>query len=301
MDKPSDQEKNNKIAGDQTQPEGTQASAGGAAAVGGQGEGYSDGLPIVDSPELGGADSNDESTAEIGRPRRNASLAGTLPALFTERVDEAPRRSSAADTRQRSFRFALVAATIACAAGIGALVGSLSASGLSGRHVAAASIPKSTDTRDVLQALRTERAELSSLKASLDSANRTAGTQFAKISDRLNALERADPSAKLARIADEVERLEKRTAGAADITGSIATSPTGAGSAAQAKPAAPVLHDWIVQEVHNGRAMVENRYGALFLVGSGSVMPGLGRVQDVKRQNGAWIVVTEKGLITSHP
>jgi hypothetical protein len=63
--------------------------------------------------------------------------------------------------------------------------------------------------------------------------------------------------------------------------------------------AGPVLKDWVVQEVHNGRALIESRYGAEFFVASGSVLPGLGTVQAVKRQNGEWVVVTTKGVITS--
>ena len=57
--------------------------------------------------------------------------------------------------------------------------------------------------------------------------------------------------------------------------------------------------DWIVQDVQNGRAMVASRYGGVFEVGAGSVLPGLGRVEAVKRQDGKWIVVTARGMITS--
>lgn len=288
MDEPHDQDKNDH-AREQAGSDAAKAADGGSA----------DNLPMVDSPELGGEDAVDEQAAETRQRYGKAGSASTLPALFSEPARDARGNCSAAsDAPSRSLRFALLAATIAGAAGIGALIGSLSASGIGGERTAA--IQKPADTHDVLQALRTERSELSALRASLDSANRSAGTQFAKLSDRLNSLERAqaDPSAKLARIADEVERLERRTGISPDITGSIA-APASA-PAPVAKP--PVLlHDWIVQDVRNGRAMVENRFGAYFLVGSGSVMPGLGRVQDVKRQNGAWIVVTEKGLISSNP
>ena len=54
-----------------------------------------------------------------------------------------------------------------------------------------------------------------------------------------------------------------------------------------------------MQDVRNGRAMVESRYGGVFVVGSGSFLPGLGRVEAVKRQDGEWVVVTARGLITS--
>jgi flagellin-like hook-associated protein FlgL len=268
-------------------------------------------LPQVDSPKLDGGAASEEPEAEAVHGRANGGSVYALPALFKEPVREAPREASAAaaDAQPRSFRFALLAATIACAAGIGGLVGSLWASGIGHEHTAVVAIPRAADARDVAQALRAELAELSSLKASLDSANRGAGAQFAKIADRLDSLERAqtEPAAKLARLAETVDRLEKRTNAASEITGSIAAAPpaapaTPAPPAAAAKlTTAPVLHGWIVQDVRNGRAMVESRHGGLFLVGSGSLLPGLGRVQDVKRQDGEWVVVTEKGLITQNP
>jgi hypothetical protein len=223
--------------------------------------------------------------------------------LFSGPADEAAGQAAFASDRQtRSFRFALLAATIACAAGIGALVGSLTAHGIGGRHAEEAAISQSAAPHENAGALKAQRAELSSLKASLDNANRGANAQLAKITDRLNNLEhaQADTSAKILHIAETVDRLEKQAA-AADVTGSINTPAPPTAPAAEANLAGPVLHDWAVQDVRNGRAMVESRYGAYFLVGVGSVMPGLGRVEQVKRQNGQWIVVTAKGLITQHP
>jgi hypothetical protein len=266
--------------------QGTEASAAG------------DDLPVVGSPQLAG----EEPSADACHDRAAARF--MLPALFQEpRSDTASETASSAATQPRSFRFALLAATIACAAGIGALAGSLTASGIGQQHVAQA-VPRTTDSRDLIQALKTQRAELSALKASLDSENRSTSAQFGKIADRLNNLEHAqtDAAATSTRIAEAVDRLDKRSAAAPEVTGSIAASPQPApGAAPKPAVAAPVLHDWVVQQVHNGRAMVESRYGAFFLVGAGSPLPGLGRVQEVKRQNGEWIVVTEKGLITSNP
>jgi hypothetical protein len=172
---------------------------------------------------------------------------------------------------------------------------------------AAAAVPKTADrqdTRDLVQTLKAQLAELAALKASLDGANHTAGTQLTKISDRLDALERAqtDPSGKLARIADAVDKLEKRASATPETTGALPASQPAAAATTPAPDtnvAGPVLKDWVVQEVRNGRALIESRYGAEFFVASGSVLPGLGTVQAVKRQNGEWVVVTTKGVITS--
>ena len=296
-----DREKN---SGDKSEPEAAKAASvsEGAVPADAQSSAASD-LPSVESPKLGG-EAVEEPVAEAVHGSSN-KFAGALPALFAP-IDEAPGEPAAASAAQpRSMRFALLAATIACAAGIGALVGSLSASGIGRQHAAEAAIPTTAAARDVVQALKTQLAELSALKTSLDAANRSAGAQFSRIADRLNSLERAqaEPAAKLAHIADAVDRLGKQTA-APEITGSIAAAPPASPAPALAAKLAvpgPVLHDWVVQGVRNGRAMLESRFGGLFLVGSGSVVPGLGRVQDVKRQDGEWVVVTERGLVTSRP
>jgi len=37
----------------------------------------------------------------------------------------------------------------------------------------------------------------------------------------------------------------------------------------------------------------------LFAVGAGSVLPGIGRVDMIKRQDDRWVVLTARGTITS--
>jgi hypothetical protein len=244
-----------------------------------------------------------------GDAKSKWDAAAPIAMLYRQRSSEAPRDAAAApgddasSWRSPSIRFALLAASIALAGVAGSLGGSLIASEVMRRPTVEAAVPKTADTRDVVQALKTQLAELAALKASLDGANHTASTQLAKISDRLDALERAqtDPSGKLARLADAIDRLEKRSA-STETTGAIPASQPAAATTTPAPDtnvAGPILNDWVVQDVHNGRALIESRYGAEFFVASGSVLPGLGTVQAVKRQNGQWVVVTTKGVITS--
>ena len=72
-----------------------------------------------------------------------------------------------------------------------------------------------------MQALKTQRAELSSLKASLDSESRSTNAQFAKIADRFNNIEhaQADQANKLTHIADSVDRFSKKAS--PEITGCL--------------------------------------------------------------------------------
>ena len=212
-------ERLDKSLGEKAEAEACKAPANNSAATGGNDsappsieaskDAPANDLPMVEAPKLDGAE--------------------TIAAPDGEAVNEATElaaKSSAPAPQARSFRFALLAATIALAAAVGSFLGSLTASGIVRLLPADATISRTADARDVLQAMKAQLAELSAVKASLDGATRSANTQFAKIADRLDRVERADadPTAKLAHIADTVDRLDKRGAAAPETTGSITPS-----------------------------------------------------------------------------
>jgi hypothetical protein len=148
------------------------------------------------------------------------------------------------------------------------------------------------------------------LKASIDASNRAATTQVSKITERFDRSEKAqaEPSAKLAALADTVSKLEKRLTAAAPsaddniTTGSIsqrAAAPAAAPAAVpkdQTKPA--IVQGWVLRDIYRGRALVEGRSG-LYEVAPGGTLPGVGKVETITQQNGRWVVVTPKGLIVS--
>src|SRR6266700_1578164 len=152
------------------------------------------------------------------------------------------------------------------------------------------------------QAPNAELAALSALKTYVEGATRNANNQFARLADRLDHIERAqaDPNAKVARIAEAVDRLEKErksvmaAAAAPETTGTVANSPS-----VQAE--AKILPNWILHGVRGRHALVENSHGDIFEITGDSTLPGLGRVEGIKRQDGQWVVVTARGLITSAP
>jgi len=232
--------------------------------------------------------------------------------MIAEAPSEAAEEPAAADgaaavaAPARSSRFALLAASLALAAGLGAVVGSLSASGLAHLSLVAAAAPKSGMAEaNALQAMKAELAELSALKASLDGTARNANGQFAKIVERLDRVERAqiEPAAKIAHMAEAIDRLEKK-----NVMAAASAAPETTGAIPNKQPAAPaetklpekILQNWVVQDVRRGRALVENSYGGVFAVAAGSTLPGLGVVESIKRQDGQWVVVTARGVITEH-
>jgi hypothetical protein len=154
-------------------------------------------------------------------------------------------------------------------------------------------------------ALQALKAELAALKASLDVATRNDNSQLAKIADRLERVERAgnEPAAKLTRIAQAVDRLEKKSGAAATAlgaTGAISANTENAGPP-EPKVNDRILDGWVVRDVRHGRALLESRNGGVFVVGPGALLPGLGHVEAIKRQDGEWVVVTTRGLIASGP
>jgi len=205
---------------------------------------------------------------------------------------------AAAATRQ-SWRTPLAAAVGVAAVG-GAAFGSLSGATLG--YLWFGSGGSNKIEANALQTMKTELAELATLKASLDGATRGANGQFAKIADRLDRVEhaQAEPSAKLTHISEALDRLEKKNVAAAapaaapETTGSIGGPPANVDAGKGDK----LLQDWIVQDVRRGHALVASRFGGVFDVSIGSTLPGLGHVQTIKRQDGQWVVVTDKGLIS---
>jgi hypothetical protein len=60
----------------------------------------------------------------------------------------------------------------------------------------------------------------------------------------------------------------------------------------------PTVEGWILRDIANGGALIEGRHG-VYEVYAGDPVPGLGRVDAIRRQDGRWVVVTSKGLIVA--
>ena len=54
----------------------------------------------------------------------------------------------------------------------------------------------------------------------------------------------------------------------------------------------------MLRDVGNGGALIESRQGMLEVY-AGDPVPGLGRVDAIRKQDGHWVVVTSKGLIVA--
>lgn len=211
-------------------------------------------------------------------------------------------------------RLGAMAAVFALAAVAGVVGGSLASAAL-GRLFDSKADPAAAQQVQALNATISKlNTEVAALKASADRAAKADAAQLAKITDRVEKVEKAqaEPAAKLARLGETVEKLRVAAAtpaapapaaakdNAKEITGSI-PMPTPAPAAHRAAPEIsrlPTVPGWRIREIGNGGALIEGR-GGLYEVYAGDPLPGLGRVDAIRRQDGRWVVVTSKGLIVA--
>ena len=217
-----------------------------------------------------------------------------------------PAPAKAAAEAKPKSRFTLLAATLALAAGLGAAAGAVGVpvvAQIASKPATAAAPTPAIDATAEVQALKGMIAQLSTDLGALRTAVEQSGKpipQLGKLAERLDRIEKAqaEPAARIAKIGEVVERLEKRAAApASDITGTIPTPPA-APPEAKAKPGPTIIDDYVVRKVFDGVALVEGRRG-IIEVEPGMSLPGAGRVEEIRRQDGRWVVVTSKGLILS--
>jgi hypothetical protein len=238
----------------------------------------------------------------------------TLPATimpFRDETEPSEPSASAASTSWAWLKMPGVtplAASITIAAVVGAMAGSVATAGFGGLWASPPPSSKTADSRPLRDTIAHLNNELAALKASIENSGRTTTAQFSKLGDRLDRVEhaQAEPAAKLTKLAEAVDRIEHRTPASAttshDVTGSIATPPqlSQPATAAPVRPVGPPIIDgWIVRSVYNGAALIQARYGGLIEVEPGDSLPGLGRIENIHRQDGRWVVVTSKGMIVA--
>ena len=232
---------------------------------------------------------------------------------------DAEAKAAPAEGLSGKRRIGAMAAVVALATVAGALGGALATAGV-GKLMAGDSAQASTQASVKDSALEASvariDAEIVALKSSLEHNSKTTTGQINKASDRLDKVEKAqaEPAAKLAKLSETVDKLraaQPTTAAAApaaakDITGSIpqqvaAVTPPASAPAAPPKPEMarlPTVEGWILRDVANGSALIESRRG-MYEVYAGDPIPGLGRVDAIRKQDGRWVVVTSKGLIVA--
>lgn len=248
--------------------------------------------PKMDAPE-------DGAPAQAAKqPSREITLQRLTPhsswedIVFSEKAeDEEPAAAPQAIGRRLSMT-----AIVAIAAAVGAIGGSLATVGAghflkSDQTASVAAVGAAEQARSVESAIAKINADIAALKSS-------SAAQSAKIAERIDRVEKAqaEPAAKLAKLSEAVEKLK---APAPVQAANAAPETTGSIKAAAAQPGRlPVVEGWTLRDVSDGIATVIGRQG-IFDVIPGDPLPGIGRVDAIRRQDGRWVVVTSRGLIVS--
>nr|WP_315813343.1 hypothetical protein [Bradyrhizobium sp. SZCCHNR2028] len=123
----------------------------------------------------------------------------------------------------------------------------------------------------------------------------------ASVPQAVGAINAAAPPAGVASRADagttEAARTEAARAEASRAERARAETARPEPSRAEAtKP--KVVEGWVLRDVGRGGALIEGR-GGLYEVYAGDPVPGLGKVDAIRKQDGRWVVVTTKGLVVA--
>lgn len=277
---------------------------------GGAGEAKAD-APKVDAPKV------QVPKLEAEKPDAGRSTGKVMIMSSGDRAWGNDRAEPEAEPEQGSGmpgkrRISAMAAVVALATVAGALGGALATAGIG--HFIGGSAARSNDIALEASVARID-ADIVALKASVEHTSKMGVTQFNKASDRLDKVEKAqaEPAAKLAKLSEAVDKLRAAPPAAAaaapaaarDVTGSITPPATTAAATPVPLPMPkpevgrlPTVEGWVLRDVANGGALIEGRQG-IYEVYAGDPVPGLGRIDAIRKQDGRWVVVTSKGLVVA--
>jgi hypothetical protein len=256
-----------------------------------------DHLPEVDSPSIspaGDEPAKAEASAADKTEDNKETAPGQLMILPRVERERTARPRMNINMSRRVRRNAMRAATLVIAAGLGAMAGVLS------MHV----LPSNTSKQDVAsleerQAMQKSivllAKEVTALKSNVDKAEKSMQTQVGKISARVD--KHNDTI-----VTGSIKTQAASPAAAASGAIAAATAATITAPLPQPRPAiAQVVKGWSAYVAPDGAILVEQQGGDLFQVSTGAPLPGLGRIEAIRRDGGHVEVVTAKGVIVSPP
>jgi hypothetical protein len=233
-----------------------------------------------------------------------ATDAGKAPVAPLEEsmAPQAPANEDAEEPR--TSRFAMLAASVAFAGALGAMAGALGTSVFARPQPATEGPGAVVDLTAVRDSIASLRSEMVAIKSSVESSQRSANAQFAKFTERLERIDRAQPASatQLKQALEAIDRLEKRAqAQGGDVTGSVRPQQAAAAPASQSAAEAArqrIVEGWTLRHVSQGVAVIQGRRFGAIEVEAGDIVPGVGRIESIRRQDGRWVVLTSNGMIT---
>ncbi|MGO9356850.1 MAG: hypothetical protein ACLP1D_04145 [Xanthobacteraceae bacterium] len=269
------------------------------------------------------ADASGERAGHDETPPPSASVETTdrassnIMILWPERAEDYASRSStderasepnparSAMRRRRRMALAAVAAVAALCGAAGGSLATFAIGQFGAAHPAAVAIDTDSTAR-FRDAIARVTADVGTLRTDLDRAGHARTTQIAKLGDRMDKVERSqdETATRLTKVSEAQDKLQDKAqdrlraastaAAPSDITGTIPAAVKGDLKPDPRKP--QVVEGWTLTRVTNGGAIVNGPDG-LYEAYPGDPLPGIGRVDAVRYQDGRWVVITPKGLI----
>lgn len=143
--------------------------------------------------------------------------------------------------------------------------------------------------------IATLSGDMAANRAALDVANKAVSDRFGRLTQSVERVER-DQSVSATRI----ERIAEEKAQVAR-TGAAAPSPEITGSVQPQRPSSTrrdIVAGWRVRRAFDGVAVLEGPLGVIEVM-RGQEITNLGRIEEIKHDNGNWQVLTSKGTILS--
>lgn len=258
-------------------------------------------LPVVESPSISPADLVKTGDADLEPASAPIpELAGAAPEPTVETASAPVDRALYLNLprialRPRHKRYALLAASVAIAAALGGVIGALASGGFSKPEI---NVAAQEEGKAMRQSVARLAKEVTTLKASLEDANKFARAQVAKLDAKIDT-----------KVATKPDVMRE----SAEVTGSIsapqtiaATSPVPmprpaprvAAAESQLSARQQVVPGWSIRDTRGGYIYVEG-HGDIYQIVPGAPLPGLGAVKSVKRLDGRWVVTTPRGIIVS--
>jgi hypothetical protein len=248
-------------------------------------------LPFFQSPPVSPAKSETDTKPDLAETIAVSQPAdpetSPAPASIPEAITTTTASSAGFILRPRHKRHALLAASVAIAAAFGAVVGATATASFVKRAPIDVAVEENKATQQSVARLA---REVAGLKASLEAANKAAHAQIAKITERLSR-ESADNTASVTPPQAVPPAPQAATPLPAPRPATAIVEPP--------PPRRSIVSDWSIREARDGYIYVQGFGRNIYQVVPGAPLPGLGPVEQIKRQDGHWMVVTPKGIIVS--
>lgn len=202
--------------------------------------------------------------------------------LFDEKAFEEALRDPVGPAQGHAHRALPLAAMVAICAIVGAIGGAVATLGVTHFSGNDRAVTVAERSRSIDDAIARFNADLASVKANVETTTKINSNKLAKLSETVDKLKPSEVTGSIA----------------PPLPASVPSAPPSAAAPATQFSRLPIVDGWVLREVADGGALIEGQQG-VYEVFAGDPLPGAGRIEAIRRQDGRWVVVTTRGLIVA--